>query len=316
MDALPDFEEGRSTYRPPRFQKMVSRNGGIPKKGSSSRNTKGYDCCHKCRKPGHFITDCPLHKQVHYKHNADKVGKRNLVPDRKFKRRDVADNIVKQALAVWGDSSSESEGDNEKEDTSMVAVESKATKYDFIFALMAKSDEDEEEDDDEILINDKDSLTVELGEAEQTRDDLVVVVVDLKETIKNLKKDKDALDEKIVNVDLKETIEVTEDETPADIEESGPSITTSKAENRVVDDNCYRSQAPHAWCERLSKFLLKNGFTKGKIDNTLFLKKRGSNLLIVQIYFEGIIFGATVDSQCEEFAKLMGSELEMSTMGN
>nr|XP_009796692.1 PREDICTED: uncharacterized protein LOC104243232 [Nicotiana sylvestris] len=57
------------------------------------------------------------------------------------------------------------------------------------------------------------------GEAEQTRDDLGVIVVDLKETIENLKKEKDALNEKIANieherddlmvvvVELKETIE-------------------------------------------------------------------------------------------------------------
>ncbi|XP_070041593.1 uncharacterized protein [Nicotiana tomentosiformis] len=66
---------------------------------------------------------------------------------------------------------------------------------------------------------------------------------------------------------------------------------------------------------RLSKFLLENGFTRGKIDNTLFLKKRWRNLLIVQVYVDDIIFRAIVDSLCEEFAKLMGSELEMSMMG-
>ncbi|XP_070040008.1 uncharacterized protein [Nicotiana tomentosiformis] len=150
MAVLSNFEEGQSTYRPPRFQKMVRRNGGIPGKGSSSRNTKGYNCCHKCRKPGHFINDCPLHKQDLYKHNAGKMVKRNPVPDRKFKRRDVIDNIVKQALAFWGDSSSESEGDDEQADTSMMVVESKAAKYDSIFALMAKSDEDKEDGDDEV----------------------------------------------------------------------------------------------------------------------------------------------------------------------
>lgn len=74
-------------------------------------------------------------------------------------------------------------------------------------------------------------------------------------------------------------------------------------------------QAPRAWYERLSKFLLGNGFTRGKIDNTLFLKKRGRNLLIVQVYMDDIIFGATVDSLCKEFAKLMGSEFKMSMMG-
>ncbi|XP_070020216.1 uncharacterized protein [Nicotiana sylvestris] len=110
-----------------------------------------------------------------------------------------ADNIVKQALAAWGDSSSESGEENDH----------------------AQSDDDEDNDDNETyhsLINDKDSLTMELREAEQSRDDLVVVVVDLKETIENLKKEKDALDKKIANiderddlmvvvVDLKETIE-------------------------------------------------------------------------------------------------------------
>ncbi|XP_019260064.1 PREDICTED: uncharacterized protein LOC109238086 [Nicotiana attenuata] len=40
---------------------------------------------------------------------------------------------------------------------------------------------------------------------------------------------------------------------------------------------------------------------------TLFLKKRGRNLLIVQVYVDDIIFGATNDSLCEEFAKLMGN---------
>ena len=33
-------------------------------------------------------------------------------------------------------------------------------------------------------------------------------------------------------------------------------------------------KAPRAWYERLSKFLRKNGFKRGKIDNTLFLLKR------------------------------------------
>ncbi|XP_070029464.1 secreted RxLR effector protein 161-like [Nicotiana sylvestris] len=42
--------------------------------------------------------------------------------------------------------------------------------------------------------------------------------------------------------------------------------------------------------------------------------KRGRNLLFVQVYVDDIIFGATTNSLCEEFAKLMGSEFEMSMM--
>nr|XP_016488511.1 PREDICTED: uncharacterized mitochondrial protein AtMg00810-like [Nicotiana tabacum] len=46
-----------------------------------------------------------------------------------------------------------------------------------------------------------------------------------------------------------------------------------------------------------------------------FLKKRGRNLLIVQVYVDDIMFGGTNDSLCEEFVKLMGSKFEMSMMG-
>ena len=41
-------------------------------------------------------------------------------------------------------------------------------------------------------------------------------------------------------------------------------------------------QAPRAWYERLSNFLLEKGFSKGKVDTTLFNKKSNHDLLIVQ----------------------------------
>ncbi|XP_070056783.1 uncharacterized protein [Nicotiana tomentosiformis] len=105
---------------------MVRRNGGNPKRGNSSKQ-RGYELCHKCGKSGHFIKDFPLLKQDQYKHNTNKAAKRNQVPDKLFKRKDVADNVLKQALAAWGDSSSESGEDDEKGDNSMIAVESEAT---------------------------------------------------------------------------------------------------------------------------------------------------------------------------------------------
>lgn len=52
-----------------------------------------------------------------------------------------------------------------------------------------------------------------------------------------------------------------------------------------------------------------------KIDNTLFLLKNGKNLLIVQIYINDIIFGATNKSSGNEFAKIIGSKFDMSMMG-
>jgi hypothetical protein len=74
-------------------------------------------------------------------------------------------------------------------------------------------------------------------------------------------------------------------------------------------------QAPRAWYERLSTFLLDNGFSRGKIDTTLFRKTNDQDLLIVQVYVDDIIFGATNEKMCEEFSNLMQSEFEMSMMG-
>ncbi|WJX39850.1 hypothetical protein P8452_27360 [Trifolium repens] len=74
-------------------------------------------------------------------------------------------------------------------------------------------------------------------------------------------------------------------------------------------------QAPRAWYERLSNFLLENGFQKGQIDNTLFRKTTKKDILIIQIYVDDIIFGSTNASLCKNFSKLMQDEFEMSMMG-
>ena len=51
------------------------------------------------------------------------------------------------------------------------------------------------------------------------------------------------------------------------------------------------------------------------MDATLFLKKEDENLLVVQIYVDDIIFGATKHSLCEKIVRLMQGEIEMSMMG-
>jgi hypothetical protein len=52
-------------------------------------------------------------------------------------------------------------------------------------------------------------------------------------------------------------------------------------------------QAPKAWYERLREFLLSKGFKMGKVDTTLFTKKLGNDLFVLQIYVDDIIFGST-----------------------
>ncbi|GJZ32106.1 retrovirus-related pol polyprotein from transposon TNT 1-94 [Tanacetum coccineum] len=53
----------------------------------------------------------------------------------------------------------------------------------------------------------------------------------------------------------------------------------------------------------------------GMVDNTLFTKKKSSNLIIVQIYVDDIIFGSTCQDICDEFPKIVHDEFEMSMMG-
>ncbi|GJW32267.1 retrovirus-related pol polyprotein from transposon TNT 1-94 [Tanacetum coccineum] len=74
-------------------------------------------------------------------------------------------------------------------------------------------------------------------------------------------------------------------------------------------------QAPKAWYDRLKAFLIKHNYSMGMVDNTLFTKKKDSNLIIVQIYVDDIIFGSTCQEMCDDFAKIMHDEFEMSMMG-
>ncbi|GJZ85521.1 putative ribonuclease H-like domain-containing protein [Tanacetum coccineum] len=74
-------------------------------------------------------------------------------------------------------------------------------------------------------------------------------------------------------------------------------------------------QAPRAWYETLSTYLIENRFRKGTIDKTLFIKKDKGNILLVQVYVDDIIFGSTKKSRCDEFKGLMHKRFQMSSMG-
>ncbi|GJW69891.1 putative ribonuclease H-like domain-containing protein [Tanacetum coccineum] len=74
-------------------------------------------------------------------------------------------------------------------------------------------------------------------------------------------------------------------------------------------------QAPRAWYETLSTYLLKNRFQRGQIDKTLFIKRDQGDILIVQVYVNDIIFGSTKKKLCTEFKKMMHKKFQMSSMG-
>ncbi|GKF67457.1 putative ribonuclease H-like domain-containing protein [Tanacetum coccineum] len=74
-------------------------------------------------------------------------------------------------------------------------------------------------------------------------------------------------------------------------------------------------QAPRAWYETLSTYLLDNGFHRGQIDKTLFIKRVKGDILLVQVYVDDIIFGSTRKSLCTNFEQIMHKRFQMSFMG-
>nr|GEW13585.1 putative ribonuclease H-like domain-containing protein [Tanacetum cinerariifolium] len=74
-------------------------------------------------------------------------------------------------------------------------------------------------------------------------------------------------------------------------------------------------QAPRAWYETLSIYLLNNGFKRGQFDKTLFIKQNKGDILLVQVYVDDIIFGSTKKEMCDAFEILMHEKFQMSSMG-
>ncbi|GJY94490.1 uncharacterized mitochondrial protein-like protein [Tanacetum coccineum] len=58
-----------------------------------------------------------------------------------------------------------------------------------------------------------------------------------------------------------------------------------------------------------------NGFRKGTIDKTLFIKKDKGDILLVKVYVDSIIFGSTKNSLCTEFESLMHKKFQISSLG-
>ncbi|GKC41575.1 retrovirus-related pol polyprotein from transposon TNT 1-94, partial [Tanacetum coccineum] len=67
-------------------------------------------------------------------------------------------------------------------------------------------------------------------------------------------------------------------------------------------------QAPRTWYDMLSSFLISQDFSKGSVDPTLFIRREGKELLLVQIYVNDIIFAAStpqlLDTHMVEKSKL------------
>nr|GEV74229.1 putative ribonuclease H-like domain-containing protein [Tanacetum cinerariifolium] len=74
-------------------------------------------------------------------------------------------------------------------------------------------------------------------------------------------------------------------------------------------------QAPRACYETLSTYLLENGFHRGQINKTLFIKRFKGDILLVQVYVDDIIFGSTKKEMCTEFEKIMHKRFQINSIG-
>jgi hypothetical protein len=74
-------------------------------------------------------------------------------------------------------------------------------------------------------------------------------------------------------------------------------------------------QTPRASYDRLRGFQFERVFDMGKVDQTLFVLRQGSDILIVQVYVDDIVFGDLSNSLVARFAEDMSREFEMSMKG-
>nr|GFB51757.1 copia protein [Tanacetum cinerariifolium] len=73
-------------------------------------------------------------------------------------------------------------------------------------------------------------------------------------------------------------------------------------------------QTLRAWYDTLANYLLENGFQRGKIDNTLFIKKQKGDIFLVRVYVDDIIFRSTNKELCKAFETLMKDKFQMSSI--
>jgi hypothetical protein len=67
-------------------------------------------------------------------------------------------------------------------------------------------------------------------------------------------------------------------------------------------------QAPRAWYARLKTFFLEHGYAMGSVDKNIFTIKYATDLLLIQIYMDDIIFGGSSHILVSGFQEMMEKE--------
>ena len=75
-------------------------------------------------------------------------------------------------------------------------------------------------------------------------------------------------------------------------------------------------QAPRAWYTQIDSYFIENGFIRSKSEPTLYVKsKDNSQILIVALYVDDLIFTGNGEKMVEKFRNEMMKKYEMSDMG-
>ncbi|XP_050908121.1 uncharacterized mitochondrial protein AtMg00810 [Lathyrus oleraceus] len=76
------------------------------------------------------------------------------------------------------------------------------------------------------------------------------------------------------------------------------------------------TEAPRAWFNKIESYFFNEGFERSTSDHTLFTKKEGGrDVLIMNLYVDGLIFRGSSEKMFQEFKSSMKREFEMTDLG-
>ena len=74
-------------------------------------------------------------------------------------------------------------------------------------------------------------------------------------------------------------------------------------------------QAPRSWFQRLSNFLVQYRFVQCCADQSMFIFRQSSNIMILLLYVDDIILTGNTPSMLSSFVTNLGAEFELSDLG-
>ena len=74
-------------------------------------------------------------------------------------------------------------------------------------------------------------------------------------------------------------------------------------------------QAPRAWNSKIDGFLTKISFISSPSEASLYVKKNGTDFMIVCLYVDDLIYCGTCSKMTDKFKQLMKKEFEMIDLG-